>query len=654
MSFLLFLLFGAIAIALAIAYVIHIGAGARLGMIQDTLGDIARAGWSFVVRQYYDILVPAARALRFLALGLLALGAIYPVLILEFSAKGPTGWWTAILFATGAATAMVVYVTGKQGYFATGRVTIPVGGQQAIIQYPSTRCSPLIRVCPFNKDEGYELSGVTSTQFTLSLPAPATEAAEFRWTIREAEGCEPIVAVISNCFWTTLTMGILFFVAGVSSGDRAIVLMCIPFIAFAITLFFEVWHFFAWIARLTVDATEFLPNKTYSLASALMSRNMERIEEFFQQNARSDTQAFNLVNQEELEKSRMRAWWSVIAALISLIMIAVLVPHWIAVTILSLIMGIGAGIKFLYQYYINKALKDISQGIDRGEDLKKARAKLYSIEWRALVIYSTIAMILTGLVVAVLLFPALDPKVAVAYRATGVHLEILADEATKRISFILLMIGAISGLFLIWPKGQDDRLARFRKILAVPLGILAIFCMGRLIWSFVSDDVTNIAKATANGVLMEFTPSVTATKDGVAISWPEYPGNKGYRIMRRELHDTSFKPLLDGTGAAIIIDREAKHWEDTTPEQGKTYFYRVVALGAKSDGSNLTSEEQRVDVPLLDPPTNPADARPPASYVDRDSGSKPALPSGCVGRSCGMNPALDELCRRHPAACGSP
>ncbi|MFH1620528.1 MAG: hypothetical protein ABIB04_00395 [Patescibacteria group bacterium] len=428
-----------------------------------------------------------------------------------------------------------------------------------------------------------------------------------------------VFALAQSIFVALLGEGAALFLLAHATWNRQTALLGIVFILMAREVLFLIIQIAARLATLGVDMAEGTSNLLLNLVVKLLTVGTQGLKDVF------GAGGVNIADQERFVPAIRRAKLKINSLLLPVLAMGLLMPYFVV----------------LFALILAGMVSSLNWGKLESVDIDtKSRRQ------RSALAFEFLSYLLLLPALALTAIPALQAKMNTGYGQFEIW---LVDSAKPERIFLLFLAVAAGAAAYSWAALGS----RFMRILA---GVAAIVCLGSfgdLIWSFVSDDATNIAKAATNGVLMEFTPTCTATKDGVAIKWPEYPGNKGYQIMRRELHDTGFKPLTDSSGAPFTFDRDAKQWEDTTPERGKTYFYRVVALGASHDGSNLTSEERRVEVRLPDPPSKPAvtATSPRTTYANR---GQPAQPSGCVGTSCGVNPALAELCRRYPASCAGP
>lgn len=566
---------------------------------------------------------------------------------------------------------------------------------QAVVVFPQAMgTEPYIEIESMDGEGDYEVMDVTNGQFTLALDDLPNVPRVFDWTARERPATNPIAIIGLLTFWSLLALGGAYLGCGVLFHSRWFVFMSIPFVAMALAIFFKVWHMFAWLAKLGVNALEIGPNWVFTLTSAAMTKKLDKIEELLARQSSSATQTFNLVNEEQFEKTRQDVFALTVAGLMFFYSIAILSPTTWGIGAATLYVAVSSSALWVMRYVANSSWL-----------LRKNRARIIhriaAIRERGMYAYYGILSLLSLTTVAVMFVPGAEEQVDSLLEAIVLLFNGSLFGASRAIIAGLAWLVAVvlSGAVVLfaWPSAAktvtyeyadgttfdecvEPRFPRLRKALAVPFGIILAGSLAGFLWTMVEGPVV---EASAN-VMSNFIPVVSLANlpgtqptdpPATIVSWPSVPGAMGYRLERRELQEPNYSALLENgspegvwtvvaAGSAPTYRKFAKgttqYVDRAKVERGKKYFYRVIALqvgsGTFTSGvvppapsgmvasasADVVSKETSVVIPV-EPPKPAASTKPPQPQP-------PASVASCGGPACG-NPGLAAYCARHPEVC---
>ncbi len=543
---------------------------------------------------------------------------------------------------------------------------------RAVVNFLPVNTVPIIRIRPFDGDRGFEITDITNDSFALLLDELPTAPRVINWTVRERPASSPVVDISTSTVWSLLALGIAYFICGISFGSRMYVAMSIPFVAMSLYIFFKVWQLMAKIAELAADTLEMGPNLVLRLTQAALTRNWKKLEEMMEKHVDSSQQAISLVNQEQWEKTRQQTALNVTMALVLLYSLCILSPSWPFLTAALLVQGISVGALWILWRTAKSDNSFFKNNFYRVEYFV-AKAKE-----RGLYLYYGLVTLIAVCVATIILVPGAEGRfdeLLAALCTLGLGtVEGATSAILKGLAWLVGAILSAGVVMVLWPKrsnmltftnkqgiqvtepAREPSFPRLRKLLAFPFALILLACIAGFIWVMVQGVVVEVSAT----MLSKFIPHAEATSvPGVKLTWPTVPGATGYHIERRELHQAKYVLLADDVGKELLFTRGVTAYEDLAKvERGKMYFYRVIALGALTDGGDITSTETSVLVPQASSSVSSTNVGSVDSSATTGKNGVAGSPghgargkhSACSGKYCG-NSGLDAYCRRHPDVC---
>ena len=267
---------------------------------------------------------------------------------------------------------------------------------------------------------------------------------------------------------------------------------------------------------------------------------------------------------------------------------------------------------------------------------------------RSVLLFEGLALILLALFLGKLVFLEYGNDttsiIGRLVQAFTVHGSAIYTVVLNGLLWLILFAGALAAAWRL-PEWIPAESTRFRSWSRSGSVFLAMIFLGVFVWGIVKKPITEATASTIVDGWALFTPRLEVTKTpSVNVNWTGAgPDRKteSYIVERRESTEPGFarvETLVAGTTT----------WEDRKVTRGKTYLYRVIIVEGSEE---ITSAEQRITIPEEPTAKKPEAKTKTAARSQAVPDTEPQSPAECPNGSCGQNAPLDELCRRHPAAC---
>lgn len=662
-----------------IVWITSRGGGPHLAAALGILRGVADRTWGAVLRLYYDTLIPGFRMFRMAfvkALVGIAIGSFF----LEL------GGWAALTFLTALGCAIYVFFSGWEGPFGLeaiiarlrsrdtteqGRIARIFAGSVTIdITFPRTlRREPIIRVFPFDPAQDFELENVNRQGFTIRVPAIAGGDRDFRWTVRELPEHETIGSIVSSVFRALLVMSMVFLIGGLSAQSSLGILASAACIAIDVAIVFVAYKVFGNIARLTADMLELGPNAAWNLTSALVTQKYDQLGTILMRRVKSDAQAFNLINQEEIDPRRVEARNATIEKLIIFYAPAFVKPTWEWFAAWNFAGILGAALIWLYQRQADKFVKEATEANDKkrledAQEMRDKRAQLIKRGVFLLAIFSTLAILLRF---AYLAIPGIASYIDNLWDAIVKNIKVVLETGTGLLNNATTWTAlfVVSAIILAWVwRSTKNRAARFAVGLVFGTGaFVGILGIG---YCLIHGPAAHASSRIQESIFERLVPQVTLEEVPQATPPPPPPGTTptpppppklqarialpmdvpesvGYAIERRLATELKFTRLKHTNGADVVLTKGVRDWKDQgiVGPPGTEWRYRLIALIPKPGSTTglydeVPTQEVSLFIPFPAPPTPPPTAA---------GGGAPPAPtaSGPV-----TNPGLQGYCSRNP------